>query len=198
MSEQKSDAVTVELPRLRVSPNHPLIRRAEKQILTPQLVEAFEQFKITGLEHKHLVVKNSSIPNAGLGVFATENLNVDDAIEFCHSIVLDTPKPYIHDPKITQYAYYSDEEPSGSLRSASRVVLPLGYGMIYNSAPSQAEANCDFFSIAGHNLVVFLATKPIAAGQEILTWWGQGYYDAWCRPRKKKEEHNEDKKEQPK
>lgn len=183
-----------EVQPLRVNINHPLIRQAESKILASHFLEAYETFKIMGLEHKHLTVKTSSIPNAGLGVFASEDIAINDAIEFCHSIVLDWRKKYIYDRKLIQYAYSGSDGSQESKIHGNLMVLPLGYGMIYNSAPSKKESNCEFHVLPEHNLTVFLAIKPIKAGEEILTWWGEGYYNAWCRPKETKtEEHNETK-----
>jgi hypothetical protein len=29
--------------------------------------------------------------------------------------------------------------------------------------------------------MAFIARKPIKAGDEIVTWWGQAYFDKWCK-----------------
>lgn len=194
MSEEKK-TVTYKLPRLRVSPAHPLIKEAEAKIIGGELSETYSNLKISGITNKHLQLKQSSIPNAGMGVFAAEDIVVDDAIEFCHSIVLDNRSRYTFDKKLTQYGYMAPCSCQSCKEHGNQVMLPLGFGMIYNSAESKEKANCEYFTIPEEKLVVFIASDNIKAGEEILTWWGEGYYNAWCRPKETKtEEHNEEQK----
>jgi hypothetical protein len=36
--------------------------------------------------------------------------------------------------------------------------------------------------------VAFSAIKEIKTGEEILTWWGQSYFDTWCKKKQVEEE----------
>jgi hypothetical protein len=35
-------------------------------------------------------------------------------------------------------------------------------------------------------LIVFVAQRDIQKDEEILTWWGEGYYQHWCTNNQKK------------
>jgi hypothetical protein len=59
--------------------------------------------------------------------------------------------------------------------------MPMGFGMIYNSAPTEEAMNCFFAIVPAHRMMAFIAKKPIKAGEEVLTWWGQNYFDKWCK-----------------
>jgi hypothetical protein len=151
------------------------------------LAEAYRLNLSSGLCNNNITVKESSIPGAGLGVFAKTNFLVDDIIEFCPSIVLDWRSRYVQIPKIKQYAYNHTCNCEDCKKHGGYVVIPSGYGMIYNSANSDEEKNARFVVLSGLKLVAFSAVKEIKAGEEILTWWGQSYFDSWCK-RKPEEE----------
>jgi hypothetical protein len=59
--------------------------------------------------------------------------------------------------------------------------------MIYNSANSDEEKNARYVVLSGLKLVAFGAVKEIQAGEEILTWWGQPYFDTWCKKKQEEE-----------
>lgn len=146
------------------------------------MVGAYQDHLKTGISGKNLLVKASSIDGAGLGVFAQVDFAEQDIIEFCHCVVFDWRRKYIKEPRIEQYAYSPKCECEECKKHGANIVLPLGYGMIYNSAESLEAANCMFFIVPAHRMMAFVAKKPIKAGEEILTWWGQAYYDKWCKP----------------
>jgi hypothetical protein len=64
--------------------------------------------------------------------------------------------------------------------------MPLGFGPIYNSAERQHLKNADFFLFPEDSLIVFVAQKNIPANEEITVWWGDGYYESWCKPANQK------------
>ena len=43
------------------------------------------------------------------------------------------------------------------------------------------ENNIKYKVFVQNKLVVFIAIKDIEEGQELLTWWGQSYYNSWCK-----------------
>lgn len=154
------------------------------------------------LVEKYSEVKNSGyLPSVslkgaghkGMGVFASKDFEKEEAIEFCHCMIFDWPAKYQRDSTISRYSYsVSCHCNPGPTRppcllncpaNGTRYILPLGYGAIYNCADKQEEANASFAIIPDQLLMVFGATKQIKKGEEIVTWWGQGYYDAWCKPK---------------
>ncbi|NBS87768.1 MAG: SET domain-containing protein-lysine N-methyltransferase [Verrucomicrobia bacterium] len=145
----------------------------------PDVKEAWDKLKAEGFFTPHLRVKEAGAK--GLGVFADQDIEAGKPIEFCHSIVMEHRNRYQHDPEFRRYSYWASCECEECKKHGSQAVLPLGNGCIYNSADQQDLANCAYKVIPSLRLVIFFATKPIQRGEEILTWWGQGYYDRYCK-----------------
>ena len=154
------------------------------------ITEAWAKLKKGGYFTPHLRVMEAGVK--GLGVFANQDIAENAPIEFCHSVVMEFRNKYQHDPEFRRYSYWANCECEECKRHGSQAVVPLGNGCIYNTAETKEEANCRYLVIAREKLVVFFAIKPIKAGEEILTWWGQGYYNRYCKassPPEKKEAH---------
>ena len=142
--------------------------------------EAWDKLKTEGFFTPHLRVKEAG--NKGLGVFSDVDIPAGKPIEFCHSIVMDYRNKYQHDPEFRRYSYWANCDCDECKKHGSQAVVPLGNGCIYNCADSKELANCAYKVIANQRLVVFYAIKDIKAGEEILTWWGEGYYNRYCKP----------------
>ena len=141
--------------------------------------EAWEKLKAEGYFTPHLRVKEAG--SKGLGVFADQDIEQGKPIEFCHAIVLEYRNKYQNDPEFRRYSYWANCECDECKKHGAQAVLPLGNGCIYNSANSKEESNCGYKVVPNQRLVVFYSLKPIKAGEEILTWWGQGYFNRHCR-----------------
>ena len=122
-----------------------------------------------GYDNSHLYLK--SIPRKGLGVFSKKDLKEGDIIELCHSAPIETPSRWMRDSGIKKYSYW---DPDG------RGLIPFGFGCIYNSADRENLKNITYHMFVEDRLMVFIATKDIPAGEELITWWGEGYYKSWC------------------
>jgi hypothetical protein len=142
-------------------------------------VEArWEVLKEEGYAAEGLEIRSAG--SKGLGVFALRNFDVGEVVEYCHCIPLATPSKYMADSGIKQYAYWDRSGPDVDRHGGAGLVV-LGYGSVVNSADSEAEMNCKSYVSAGSRLVAFVACRRIRAGEEIVTWWGQAYYDSWCK-----------------
>lgn len=130
----------------------------------------WQEFKKTGYDNSHLYIKD--VKNKGLGVFSKKDINPGDVVEYCHGIVMNTPRQYMHEKSISKYCYWKND--TG--------IMPLGYGPVYNSAEREFLSNTDYFIFIEDSLVVFVAQKFIPKDTEILVWWGEDYYKSWCMP----------------
>lgn len=148
-----------------------------------QVEKIWKQVTLEGFTNSNLLVKES--PGKGLGVFAKKEIKKDQIVEFCHAIVLSWKGRYVKDPSITKYAYWSPCACDDCRVHGLTGLILLGNGSVYNSASSDEEKNCSFFIYPKTALAIFVANKNISQGEEILTWWGQGYYDQWCKNEKK-------------
>jgi hypothetical protein len=110
----------------------------------------------TGLK---LEVRTSTIPNAGLGVFATADIEEGEILEECHFIELAEIDYDNIDPVLKDYVFCF---PFG----AKNQCLPLGYGCIYN----HSEFNNAYWECDVENRVFrFIAKRPIKKLEEIFT-----------------------------
>ena len=145
----------------------------------PIILNNWYKLKLSGLSNDSLEIK--FIPNKGMGVFAKKDFKQNDVIEYCYSIVYDWRSKYQRDSTISRYAFNAS---SGcncqNCRQHGHIQMqPLGYGSIYNSADKAEDRNAQYYIYLKERLIAFEAVKDINKGEEILTWFGQGYYDSW-------------------
>ena len=115
------------------------------------------------LLQRRLIVKQSSIH--GYGVFAAEDIKKGDIIEECY--VLPTDESIYYD----NYRFRSDYG----------LVLPLGYGALYNHSN---EPNASFVFCLQNSILVFNAKKAIKRGEEICIHYGSAWFanrDIQCK-----------------
>ena len=98
----------------------------------------------------------------GRGVFATRAFAKGDAVEACPTLEL-------HGDNVTgrlgDYVF-------GSAESEDNVVLPLGYGMLYNHS---YEANCEYVQ-DGPEVITFITTRDVEAGEELTIDYGEEWW----------------------
>jgi SET domain-containing protein len=134
-----------------------------------------------GFNNEHLIARES--PGKGLGVFANKKIKKNEVIEYCHSLTMSWKRKYVNDPSILKYAYWAGCECKDCQTHGNSGMILFGNGSIYNSAESDSLKNASYKLYPNLNLVVFTAEKDIEVDDEILVWWGQGYFDSWCKPR---------------
>ena len=144
-----------------------------------EVEEAWSRIKKQGFNNTNLIVKESE--GKGLGVFAKEKIKKGEIVEFCHVIVSEWKRKYIHDKSILKYSYWNNCACDDCKRHGGNSMILLGNGSIYNSAESSDLKNVSFSLFASLNLAIFIADKDIQSDEEILTWWGQSYFDSWCK-----------------
>lgn len=128
-----------------------------------------------GINNEYLYVKKSSMPNAGLGVFSKKDLYPQEAIEYCHAIVLNWRASYPLDPNVARYVYSFVCDCNDCLKYGKKLLLPLGYGSIYNTSLKTEEANAEWYINLSLSLQIFVCKKFIKAGEEIIVYYGDNY-----------------------
>lgn len=145
----------------------------------------YAELKSKGFNSSNLYIKDAGKNNLGkdkgLGVFAKHKILKDEIIEYCPSIVLDWKHKFVHDASLKQYAYWHSCECEDCKRFGATGMIPLGYGSIINTADEENNINCKYVTIPALKLIVFYAVKNIDKNEEILTWWGNLYYNTWCK-----------------
>jgi len=138
-----------------------------------------ELISTKGINNEHLYVKKSSIRNGGLGVFSKKDLYPQDPIEYCHSIVLNWRASYPLEPNMGKYVYSFVCDCHDCSKYGKKLLLPLGYGSIYNTSLRPEEANAEWYINLNLSLQIFVCKKFIKAGEEILVYYGDNYIKAF-------------------
>lgn len=115
--------------------------------------------KYAPLRRKKLIVQASAIH--GYGVFAAEEIAAGEIIEECYA--LKKPKPIFAEDPWADYVFGTPK----------KVLLPLGFGPIYNHAN---EPNATYKIAVTKSLVTFSALKPIKVGEEIYISYGPNWF----------------------
>lgn len=142
-------------------------------------------------------IKESSVPHAGLGLFATREFNVGALVSYWHPTAL---IPYTiarrHSPAVTTHyrsLFSMRWVIDGKCGGDPRVVLHgLGGAGYANDLQSEKQNNCAFdwldwpdrtdpfdFSDLNARIIVLCATKFIKAGQEIFVSYGHDYWSKY-------------------
>lgn len=145
---------------------------------TNSTVDDWSELKRSGYTCDKLTVKES--PGKGLGVFAKVDFCESDVIEYCHALVMEFRGNYISDPRLKQYAYWHKCGCDECKNHGARGMILFGCGSIYNSASSAEASNAIFRLFPLKSFAVFIAKRAIRRDEEILTWWGDKYYNFWC------------------
>ena len=118
----------------------------------------------------------------GLGVFATKPIKKYAVVEICYCVRMRFRRRYVSDPGIIQYCYWDSNckcEECG--RHGANGFIALGSGSVYNCVNPGETPNCTHLLMTREGLLVFVARRDITKGEELLTWWGDAYYNCWCR-----------------
>jgi len=112
-----------------------------------------------------ITIKES--PGKGLGVFATKKIFVGEVIEECHLLTLPIP---LNEPSNLFIDYRFNWPQRGELKE---LVLPLGYGCIYNHSNDNSAIWQDH---PYYKAFQFVAIRDIEPGEEIHVYYGNDSY----------------------
>lgn len=99
----------------------------------------------------------------GAGVFAIENIALNEVIETCH--IIEASQLQLND-----YVFFWQDQENPA---RSKTVIPLGYGCIYNHSNN---ANATWRQHPTSRAFEFIATRDIQTGEEICTFYGGEEY----------------------
>lgn len=147
-----------------------------------ELLFDYYEYREMGYSNSRIYIKTAD--HKGLGVFAKEPIKAGEPIEFCHSIVLKWRKKYHHDKALLRYVFSDVHCKCKECRRHGPILmLPLGYGGIYNCSSSEETSNCKYVLFQPKRLIIFIATKDIEPDDEITCWFGEFYYKYYCEAR---------------
>lgn len=144
-----------------------------------ELLFDYYEYREMGYNNNKIYIKSAD--HKGIGVFAKEAIKAGEAIEYCHSVVLKWRKKYHHDKSLLRYVFSDVHCKCKECRKHGPILmLPLGYGGIYNCSSSQETRNCEYVIFQPKRLIIFIATKDIEPDEEITCWFGDLYYKYYC------------------
>jgi len=115
-----------------------------------------------------ITLRQSHIPGAGRGIFATKNIRKGEIIETCPVIVVSKRDPSNVDGGVMlRYFFYFG--PGRKLKSQISVVL--GFGSLYNHS---YEPNAKYVRRVSKRVVEFVAERDIKKGREITVNYNFG------------------------
>ena len=118
-----------------------------------------------------------------MGVFAKKDFNKGDIVEYCHSMLYDWREKYIHDRTIIEYAYRHWCDCTDCRNHGGLKITPFGFGSIYNSSETKETANIIHWIFPSHRLMAYEALREIKKGEELVSWFGEKYYNDHCKPK---------------
>lgn len=132
------------------------------------------QIKKTGYQNNKVYIKE--IAPKGLGVFAKEDIKAGEVVEMCHTVIAETPSKYMHDKNLSEYTL------PAIIKDDMYPSFLFGFGCMYNSSETQIGRNIDWIVIPESRLSVYIAKRNIKRDEELVTWFGEGFYTSRCKP----------------
>lgn len=111
----------------------------------------------------------------GWGVFAKENIKNNEMLEQCHWVKLNPTKQEV----LNDYMYCWPKHKRDDLKrkGVKFMTIPFGNACVYNSSKELGDNNADWITNLENNLYEFFAIKDIKKNQEILTYYGDAYWN---------------------
>lgn len=118
-------------------------------------------------------IKLDYSPIHGRGIFATENIDIDQIVEICPLVVLDYRMRYHHDPMIWDYCFTQVCPCEDCKKHGGHFLMVLGYGQVYNHHDNN---NADIKFDVKNKLAFIKSNREIKKGEEIFVSYGPGYF----------------------
>ena len=134
----------------------------------------WQEFRKAGYQNNKVYIKDA--PPKGMGVFAKEAIKAGEVVEMCHTFTSEIPSKYIQDKSISEYML------PGVINNEAHPSFAFGFGCIYNSSNSERNRNVDWVIIPESKLSAFVAVKDVAKDEELLAWFGEGFFVSRCEP----------------
>ena len=107
------------------------------------------------------------------GVFATDDIQVDELIERCPMVILNWRMKYHKDPMILDYCFTNTCPCEECKVHGGHFLMVLGYGQVYNH---QDENSAHISFDMKEQTADVVCVKPIKKGEEIFINYGPNYF----------------------
>lgn len=111
------------------------------------------------------MVRKSSIPKAGYGVFAAKDIDEGELLETCPFVEVPEEAIYAHQNILQYYVFESHLKPK-------HLVLVFGNGSMYNTS-KDPSAYVSLNRKDPKRLLNYISTRPIRRGEEIFINYGR-------------------------
>lgn len=118
------------------------------------------------IRNRCLVVRKSSIPDSGLGVYTNRDFNIEDIVEIAPVIRVQTNYLFQENNILNDYIFRDPYDNDYK-------IVALGFGSMYNH---QDEPNMKYYYQNGK--MIYQAIKPIKAGDELFISYGTNWWIA--------------------
>lgn len=122
---------------------------------------------MTSYNIAHLYIQQSSIPNAGNGVFTKKAFKKNDCIETAS--VLHIPYTNVENTPVLNYVFSNPYE-----GNEDDTLIVLGYGSMYNHSKTP---NITYEYDNETDLMYYKAIRNIRAGEELFLDYGGSWWD---------------------
>jgi len=120
-----------------------------------------------------LEVRDSTIPDIGVGVFATQNFKKGQIVERVKTIILAWRSEYHGDKILMDHVVRDTCECYECKKHGNHLRFMTGFGTFYNH---QTEENCHQEHWPQYNFIDVIAKQDIKIGQELFTNYGPFYF----------------------
>jgi hypothetical protein len=134
----------------------------------------WQEAKKLGYQNNKVYIKD--IPPKGVGVFAKEDIKAGEVAEMCHTFTAEIPSKYVQDKGMSEYML------PGFINNEAHPSFAFGFGCIYNSSDSENNRNVEWVVMPESRLSAFIANRDIKKDEELLAWFGEGFYMSRCKP----------------
>ena len=118
----------------------------------------------------NVVVKTSTLKDAGKGVFATKSIPNGEIVELCPLIIDETKN--VRNGTLRDYLFDGHAFDENS-KLGNKLVMALGYGAMYNHSMT---ANCKYTFDFSNKIMMINATRDINPGEELFIYYGVPYW----------------------
>ena len=115
---------------------------------TNKLIKKYEEAKSQGFKFDNIIIKESNMSHAGLGVFADKDFKKNELINFAPGFMYNQSdlNPQKEHPFV-KYSYTINCDCKNCKKNGLNSILHFGAGSLFNTAFSQKTSNVDIITV---------------------------------------------------
>jgi hypothetical protein len=126
------------------------------------------------------IAKNPTKPD--YGVFSKTRIEAGQLIEVAYAFPLHWRQRYQSEPAIFQYSHWAAAcKCQKCVEDGPQGYIGTGFSSVYNCPNTPDEANASLFVNSANKTLLVSSIKTILPDEEVLIWFGESYYNKWCK-----------------